>query len=91
MKMKEIIDRVSELYRENGGRIELRDELLSVERKLNEAKYTKGEHITVAEYQYLQDRQKDLKMEITLKESYYDGIFAARELLMDMGFDTEVT
>jgi len=91
MKIKEVIDRVSELYRENGGRIELRDELLSVERKLDEVNYTKGENITVAEYQYLQRRQKELKRELELKKNYYDGIFAARELLMDMGFDTEVT
>ncbi len=90
MKMKEVIDRVSELYRENGGRIELRDELLSVERKIREVHDTKGEYITVAEFKYLENRYKELKTEIALKESYYDGIFAVRELLMDLGFDTEV-
>lgn len=91
MKMEEIIDKVSELYRgERKGINELETELLQIVRNLNEAYLDKGENITLAEYTSLCERKNYLEKEIELKAEHCEGIFAVREMLMDIGFDTEV-
>lgn len=91
MTMHEVIDKVSEMYRaERNDVSDLEKERVSVYRKLCEAEETCGEHITVAEYQHLKIRFNALEREIDLKTQHYEGISCVREMLMDMGFDTEV-
>ena len=91
MKIKEIIDKVSEMYRAERKEIkELDDELRLVCRVLNEANYNKGENITLAEYNNLSQRKIFLEKEIELKAEHCDGISCVREYLMNLRFDTEV-
>ena len=91
MEMKEVIDKVSELYRlELSHGKKLRDEHIEVCKKLAKADYERGETITLAEYQYLTARKQHLRNEIDLIGRYCAGIEAAREVLMDLGFETEV-
>ena len=91
MQMNEIIDKVSELYRTElrCGKT-LRDEYNEVCKKLAKADHEGGKTITLAEYQYLSARKQHLKNEIDLICKYCAGIEAARELLMDLGLETEV-
>ena len=91
MQMSEIIDKVSELYRaELSHGKTLRDEYNEVCKKLTKADHERGETITLAEYQYLGARKQHLRTELDLIGRYCAGIEAARELLMDLGFETEV-
>ena len=91
MKMKELIDRVSEFYRkELNIEKDLREELVSVEHALLTADYTRGENISLAEYNRLISKKKSLHEALDVQNNYCNGISAARELLMDIGFDTEV-
>lgn len=92
MKLNEIIDKVSELYRSELSNSQiLRKEFYKVTSELMEADHAKGENITLAHYQYLKARRIALRSELDLLEKYCQGISAVRELLMDLGFDTEVT
>jgi hypothetical protein len=92
MKMSEIIDKVSELYRsELKASKTMHKELEDVTLKLMEADKAHGENITLANYQYLKARRIALRSEIDLHAKYCNGISAAREILMDLDFDTEVT
>lgn len=91
MKMSEVIDKVSELYRaERDDVYDLDKERTYVYRKICEANRTYGKQITVAEYRSLQNKLHHLESEIELKTQHYEGISCVREMLMDMGFDTEV-
>lgn len=91
MKMQGIIDKVSELYREEVRRIrDMRTEYNDVVQKLMKADHERGENITLAEYQYLKARKIALQQDIDAMMNYTEGISVVRELLMDLGFDTEV-
>ena len=92
MQMSEIIDKVSELYRtELSHGKTLRDEYNEVCKNLSKADHERGETITLAEYQYLKARKQHLRNELDFLGRYCDGIESVRELLMDLGFETEVT
>lgn len=91
MKMRNVIDHVSEIYREECIKIKaLRKELNNVLCELMNIDYTKGENVSLARYNYLIEQRKHLEREIDLKSQYSDGISCVREYLMDLGFDTEV-
>lgn len=91
MKMSEVIDKVSEMYRaERNAVSDLEKERVNVSRQLCEADETFGENITVADYRSLQNRFSELEREIDMKLQHYEGISCVREMLMDIGFDTEV-
>lgn len=91
MKMKEVIDGVSKLYREQlEKKSDVREELISVSQALLEADYTKGENISLAEYNRLTDKKKHLENAMDMLDQYCNGISCVREYLMDLGFDTEV-
>ena len=91
MKMKEIVDKVSDLYRgQCGERFDLQQRRIEIHKTLNEAYLTKYENITVAEYNSLQTELKHLDKQIDMKDQFCEGISCVRELLMDLGFDTEV-
>ena len=91
MKMEEVVQKVSELYREQRGiESDMRAELRKVEAELYEADYEGGKNITVARYNKLERDRERLKSAIKMKDQYCEGISIVRELLMDLGFDTEV-
>ena len=92
MKMKEIIDKVSDRYRKETSYFDkIRTEYNDVVKKLAEADHDRGENITLAEYQYLSARKQALRNEMDMHGNYCAGISTIRELLMDLGFETEVT
>ena len=92
MKMSEIIDKVSELYREElSHHKDIRIEYNEVCKKLLKADHDGGKNITYDEYQKLKARKIALQQSLSCSEEYCNGIHIVRELLMDLGFDTEVT
>ena len=94
MKMIDIIDKVSELYRaEQNNILAMRQEEQCVEFLLMEAEEKHYENITAAEYKRLTLKKTTLHNEIKNKKTYCQGIHDTRELLMDMvsSFDTKVT
>ena len=91
MKMKELIDKVSVMYRAERDEVyKLRQELNSIERSLMEAKETDFENISHADYQSFITRSEFLRQEIRLKTQHYEGISCVREILMELGFNTKV-
>lgn len=87
MKMNELIDRVSILYREE------RNKIVDLENESNSILITldnKGEDIALGEYHRMIRRDRELVKEIELKKQYCDGISCVRELLMSLGFGTEI-
>lgn len=92
MKMEEVIQKVSELYRkQRDDECDMRTRLCEVEAELYEADNDGGNNITVAKYNELSKERDALKQCIKSKGHYCEGIFIVRELLMDLGFNTEVT
>lgn len=91
MRMQSVINIVSLRYRDERAKIsDLQDELRSIESVLAEALRTKGEKITLKDFDNLTMRKAELIEEIKLKTQYCEGISSTRELLMDLGFDTKV-
>ena len=91
MKMEELVQKVSEIYREQRGiESEMNARLRKVEAELYEADYEDGKDITVARYKELETDRERLKWAIKMKDQYCEGISCVRELLMDLGFDTEI-
>lgn len=91
MKMEELVQKVSELYREQRGiESNIHNELRKVETELYDADYEGGKNITVARYKELERKRENLKNALKMKDQYCEGISIVRELLMDLGFDTEI-
>ena len=91
MKMQEIIDKVSELYRnELSYRKELQRGYTIVVNELLTADHNGGKNITYDRYQMLKAKKLALQQSMNDADKYCDGIATVRELLMDLGFDTEV-
>lgn len=87
MKMQEIIDKVSILYRDELRKVDgVRDELYSIIDTLND----KGNDITLGEYKDLMQRKEKVTEDIKQLKHYCDGVSYVRELLMDLGFETKV-
>ncbi len=91
IRIREIVEKVSELYRDERGKVaDLSDELNAVYLELNKHEKDGGKNITVDEYGKLKMRKQFLMQNKKSQEKYCEGIFVARELLMDFGFDTIV-
>ena len=91
MKMEELIHKVSVMYRMERKEVcDLRQELNSIESALIEAEKSKFQNISYADCQAFIKRSEFLRQEICLKTQHYDGISCVREMLMDLGFDTEI-
>ena len=94
MKMMDVIEKISELYRlEQNSILSMRQEKQCVEFLLMEAEEKHYENITAAEYKRLTLKKTILDNEIKNKKTYCQGIFDTRELLMDMvfSFDKKLT
>ena len=91
MKMQKVIDAVSKEYRLRLNELSLlrKQHALTV-RLITEAKRQNGENIILAEYNRLERDLKFLEHEIFKREQFLEGFSCAREVLMDLGFDTEV-
>lgn len=91
MQMLELVQKISVIYREERDKInDMRKELWDIEKILIEVDKTYGENITLAEYHRLTSRKEMLIKEIELKKQYREGISCIREMLMDLGFDTDI-
>lgn len=91
MKMIELIGKVSELYWEERNKaMRMRAELIDIENRLRTALHDKGRNISLYEYDELTKRKMELEKEYEAASKFADGIFEAREVLMDLGFDMEV-
>lgn len=91
MKIIELVEKISVVYREQCNKVsEIQKELWDIEEKLLRVEQTNGKNITVEEYRKLTRRIEDLTREVELKKQYCEGISCAREMLMDLGFNTDV-
>lgn len=91
MKIKELVDKVSVMYRAERDKVyDLQQKLNSIEDSIMEAKKTNFENISHADYESLVTKSEWLRHEILLKIQYYEGISCVREMLMDLGFDTKI-
>ena len=91
MKMEELIQKASEIYREEIGKAYgLQRALGYVEKQLEEIEQTHGENITLAEYDRLTEQKSKLTEELELKKAYCEGIYCVREMFMDLGFNTNI-
>ena len=91
MKIENIIQMISKVYRDERGKLcDMQDELRVVENDLYDVERKHGQNITLGDYQSLLTRRHTLDMDIKLKTQYCEGISRVRELLMDLGFDVDV-
>lgn len=91
MKMSEVIEKVSELYRDElSYRRELQRGYTLVVNELLTADHNGGKNITYDRYQMLKAKKLALQQSMNDTDKFCDGVAAVRELLMDLGFETEV-
>lgn len=89
MKLRDIIGQVSEMYRDEHGKInDLYDELRDIGRILDDDDQL--ESLLYSEYRRLINRKCDLQEEISRIKAYTKGISDVRELLMEIGFDIKI-
>ena len=87
MKMLDVIENISELYRnERGIEADLHDRIVSIRRRLSDAEST-GWDMKVSEYYDLKNTLEVLSEELNYQRKYCDGISAAREVLIDLGMN----
>lgn len=89
MELRDIIEKVSEMYRDEHGKInDLYQELRDIGKVLDDDDQL--ESILYSEYRHLINKKCDLQDEISRRKAYTEGISDVRELLMDIGFDVEI-
>ena len=89
MELRDIIEKVSEMYRDERGKInDLYDELRDIGKILDRDGIEN--ELLLSEYRRLNNRARDLQDEISRKKAYAEGISDVRELLMDIGFDIKI-
>lgn len=85
MKIDEIIDKLSVLYRASRANVnELTKKKMTLEQELFYAKENRFENITHAKYEQITLSIQCLESEIKEKEKYCDGIFDAREVFLNL-------
>lgn len=89
MKLRDIIDQVSEMYVNANGKInDLYEEVREIERILDDEDQL--DNLLWSEYRRLINKKCDLYQEIERTRAYRDGICDVRELLMNIGFDIKI-
>lgn len=92
MKLAEIINGLSELYRkERASLAEMNKELFDVSKQLAEAAMTNGQYITLKKHRELEVQRDNLIASVEAQEHFCDGMEVAREYLMNICFETEVS
>ena len=90
MELRDIIEKVSEMYRDERGKInDLYDELRDIGKILDDDD-DQLESLLYSEYRRLINKKCDLQEEILRRKAYTEGISDVRELLMDIGFDVKI-
>ena len=89
MELRDIIEKVSEMYRDENGKIvnlyeEVRENAKVLERDGIE------DELLLSDYRRINNRIRDLQNEISKRKAYAEGISDVRELLMDIGFDIKI-
>ena len=91
MRVKEIVEKVSKVYRNEFKQIGILDrKLTEISNVLIEVEKTKGRNITLADYNELIREKEELIREKELRIQYCEGMSCVRELLMDLGFYTDI-
>ena len=89
MELRDIIEKVSEMYRDENGKInDLYDELRNIGKFLYDDDQL--ESLLYSEYRRLINEKCELQDEISKRKAYAEGISDVRELLMNIGFDIEI-
>ena len=90
MELRDIIEKVSEMYRDERGKInDLYDELRDIGKILDDDD-DQLESLLYSEYRRLINKKCDLQEEILRRKAYTEGISDVRELVMDIGFDVKI-
>lgn len=89
MELRDIINDVSEFYRNENGKIgELCQELRNIDRILDRDDI--GDEISLSEYRRLINRKCDLQDEISRSKAFAEGILETRKLLTNIGFNIKI-
>ena len=89
MELRDIINDVSEFYRNENGKIgELCQELRDIEKVLD--RDDMDNELLLSEYRRLINRKCDLRDEISRRRAFAEGILETRELLMNIGFNIKI-
>ena len=89
MELRDIIEKVSEIYRDENGKInDLYQELREIGKILDDDDQL--ESLLYSEYRHLINKKCDLQEEVFRRKAYAEGISDVRELLMDIGFDIKI-
>ena len=89
MELRDIINDVSEFYRNENGKIgDLCQELINIDRIL--VRDDIGDKISLNEYQRLINRKCDLQDEISRSKAFAEGILETRKLLTNIGFNIKI-
>ena len=89
MELRDIINDVSEFYRNENGKIgELCQELRDIEKVLD--RDDMENELLLSEYRRLINRKCDLQDEISRRRAFAEGILETRELLMNIGFNIKI-
>ena len=89
MELRDIINDVSEFYRNENGKIgELCQELRDIEKVLD--RDDMDNELLLSEYRRLINRKCDLQDEISRRRAFAEGILETRELLMNIGFNIKI-
>ena len=89
MELRDIINDVSEFYRNENGKIgELCQELRDIGKVLD--RDDMDNELLLSEYRRLINRKCDLQDEISRRRAFAEGILETRELLMNIGFNIKI-
>lgn len=89
MELRNIIEKVSEMYRDEHGKInDLYQELRDIGKVLDDDDQL--ESLLYSEYRRLINKKCDLQEEIFRRKAYAEGISDVHELLMDIGFNIKI-
>lgn len=89
MTINDLVQKVSVEYRKHLKEINLLKQSL-YETELKICRVENGEDISLKEYNELLSRRNMLQKEIPILEAHTDGMSEVREMLMDLGFETEI-
>ena len=89
MELRDIINDVSEFYRNENGKIgELCQELRDIEKVLD--RDDMENELLLSEYRRLINRKCDLQDEISRSKAFAEGILETRKLLTNIGFNIKI-
>lgn len=89
MELRDIIEKVSEMYVNANGKVnDLYEEVRKIEKILGDDDQL--DNLLYSEYRRLINKKSDLYQEIERTQAYRDGISDVRERLMIIGFDIKI-